>query len=81
MTSTDSKPVVQSIGLTKVFKDFWHRDRVSGQDTPLAPGTALERLRGIGQQVRFAARPYPDLRAPKARNGERRLALPAWLNA
>ena len=60
---------------------FWHRDRVSGQDTPLAPGTALERLRGIGQQVRFAARPYPDLRAPKARNGERRLALPAWLNA
>ncbi len=32
MTSTDSKPVVQSIGLTKVFKDFWHRDRVVAVD-------------------------------------------------
>lgn len=32
MTPTDSKPVVQSIGLTKIFKDFWHRDRVVAVD-------------------------------------------------
>ncbi len=32
MTLTDSKPVVQSIGLTKIFKDFWHRDRVVAVD-------------------------------------------------
>ena len=32
MTSSDSKPVVQSIGLTKIFKDFWHRDRVVAVD-------------------------------------------------
>ncbi len=32
MTLTDSKPVVQSIALTKIFKDFWHRDRVVAVD-------------------------------------------------
>ncbi|HSW45119.1 MAG TPA: ABC transporter ATP-binding protein [Phycisphaerae bacterium] len=32
MMTTDSKPVVQAVGLTKVFKDFWHRDRVVAVD-------------------------------------------------
>ncbi len=60
---------------------FWHRDLVSGRDTALAPGTALERLRGLGQQLRFAALPYPEARDQTARSGERRRALPAWLDA
>ena len=32
MIATDAKPVVQAVGLTKVFKDFWHRDRVVAVD-------------------------------------------------
>ena len=32
MIATDNKPVVQAVGLTKVFKDFWHRDRVVAVD-------------------------------------------------
>ena len=30
--STHAKPVVQAVGLTKIFKDFWHRDRVVAVD-------------------------------------------------
>ena len=63
---------------------FWHRDRHTGVDTPLAPGAALERLPGLGRQLRFTARPYPELgsetRAQTVRAGERRRAQPAaWL--
>jgi ABC-2 type transport system ATP-binding protein len=32
MIAMDNKPVVQAVGLTKVFKDFWHRDRVVAVD-------------------------------------------------
>jgi len=32
MMTTDSKAVVQAVGLTKVFKDFWHRNRVVAVD-------------------------------------------------
>ncbi|UVW26904.1 FHA domain-containing protein [Massilia sp. H6] len=60
---------------------FWHRDRASGQDTPLAPGMALDRSRGLGQGVRFVARPYPEMRERTPRSSERRLAPPAWLDA
>jgi len=30
--TTDGKPVVQAVGLTKIFKDFWHRARVVAVD-------------------------------------------------
>ena len=30
--SSDRKPVIQAVGLTKVFKDFWHRARVVAVD-------------------------------------------------
>jgi hypothetical protein len=64
---------------------FWHLDPVSGLETPLAPGVALERLHGLGRPLRFAARPYPEtdaqprtgairtpIRTPIPRAGERR---------
>jgi len=60
---------------------FWHRDPASGQDTALAPGVALDRLRGFGQQLRFAAQPYPETRVQLARTGERRRLHPARLDA
>ena len=60
---------------------FWHIDPATRQETPLGPGTSLDRLRGFGQQVRFAAQPYPETRARVARTGERRRELPAWLGA
>ncbi len=65
---------------------FWHLDPVTGTETPLAPGVSLERLRGMGPQLRFATDPYPETRsdgrthAPRA--GDRRRVQPAaWLNA
>lgn len=60
---------------------FWHRDPATGQDTPLAPGVLLERLRGFGQQLRFAAQPYPETRVQVARAGERRRVHPVRLDA
>jgi len=30
--STDGKPVIQTVGLTKIFKDFWYRNRVVAVD-------------------------------------------------
>lgn len=64
---------------------FWQRDPATGQDTPLAPGVAVERLRGFGQQLRFAAQAYPEIagneRAQLPRTGERRRVQPAWLDA
>lgn len=73
---------------------FWHLDPVTGLETPLAPGAALERLHGMGPQRRFSARPYPETgaetgtetgaetRAESPRAGERRRAQPpAWLDA
>ena len=60
---------------------FWHRDPATGQDTPLAPGVALERLPGFGRQQRFAAQPYPETRLQAARAGDRRRVQPAWLDA
>ena len=60
---------------------FWHRDPATGQDTPLAPGIALERLPGFGRQQRFAAQPYPETRLQAARAGDRRRVQPAWLDA
>ncbi|WP_152594710.1 FHA domain-containing protein [Massilia sp. BSC265] len=67
---------------------FWHLDPLTGSETPLAPGLALDRLPGMGLQQRFAARPYPEIsaeahataRVQAARSGERRPAQPAaWL--
>lgn len=60
---------------------FWHRDPVTQQDTPLAPGVLLERLRGFGRQLRFAAQSYPETRVQLARAGERRRLLPVRLDA
>jgi hypothetical protein len=61
---------------------FWHLDPLTGAETPLAPGASLERLRGMGQQLRFTAQPYPETRAQAPRAGERRRAQPAaWLDA
>jgi hypothetical protein len=73
---------------------FWHLDPVSGLEMPLAPGVALERLHGLGRQLRFAARPYPEtdaqprmgaIRTPIPRAGERRRTggalSAAWLDA
>lgn len=45
---------------------FWHRDRESGAETPLAPAVDLARLHDLGQRSRFAAGAYPEL-APQAR--------------
>ena len=55
---------------------FWHLDPASGLETPLAPGAPLERLRGMGWQLRFAPQPYPELRTQTPRTGERRRAAP-----
>jgi hypothetical protein len=65
---------------------FWHRDQLTGVETPLTPGASLERLSGMGRQLRFTARPYPEraqeMRAQTLRAGERRRAQPAaWLGS
>lgn len=65
---------------------FWHLDPVTGVETPLAPGVDLERLPGMGRQLRFTARPYPEAgpetQAQAVRAGERRRAQPAaWLGS
>jgi hypothetical protein len=52
---------------------FWHRDPVSGADTPLAPTAALDRLAGFHGRVRFTATSYPDYRY--ARGADRRAAV------
>jgi hypothetical protein len=41
---------------------FWHRDPVTGADTPLGPASALDLLAGFHGRVRFTASPYPDYR-------------------
>nr|WP_314544717.1 FHA domain-containing protein [uncultured Massilia sp.] len=58
---------------------FWHRDRATGQDTPLSPATALERLSGFHGRVRFAAQPRPDDAHRRGSVGERRRAPPSVL--
>ncbi len=65
---------------------FWHLDQVSGSEIPLAPATSVAHLRGMGRQLRFLTRPYPETdveeRARLPRAGERRRAQPAaWLDA
>lgn len=65
---------------------FWHLDPASGVETPLAPGAALDRLPGMGRQLRFTAHPYPETcaqaRTHALRAGERRRVHPAaWLDA
>jgi hypothetical protein len=65
---------------------FWHLDRLTGVETPLSPGLGLERLPGMGQQLRYTAQPYPEhgakTRTQAPRAGERRRAQPAaWLDA
>jgi hypothetical protein len=52
---------------------FWHRDSVSGADTPLGPTAALDRLAGFHGRVRFTATSYPDYRY--ARGADRRAAV------
>jgi hypothetical protein len=51
---------------------FWHLDRASGKETPLAPANGVERLGSHGQPLRFAAEPYPETRARHRGPGERR---------
>jgi hypothetical protein len=58
---------------------FWHRDRATGQDTPLSPATALERLSGFHGRVRFTAEPRPEDRHRRGAVGERRRAPPSVL--
>jgi len=52
---------------------FWHRDPVSGAETPLGPTDALDRLTGFHGRVRFTATSYPDYR--NARRADRRAAV------
>jgi len=54
---------------------IWHLDPASGQETPLTPATALERLAGFHGRVRFTARPRPE-DAPRV---ERRRSAAAQL--
>ncbi|MDN4056100.1 FHA domain-containing protein [Massilia sp. YIM B02763] len=58
---------------------FWHRDRASGQDTPLSAAAALERLSGFHGRVRFAAQPRPEDGSRRSGTGERRRAPPSVL--
>ena len=51
---------------------FWHRDPASGQDTPLSPATALERLARFTGRVRFAATPRPEDGSAQRRGPDRR---------
>jgi len=39
---------------------FWHLDTVTGVETALTPGVALDRLSPFQRHVRFAAEPYPE---------------------
>ena len=39
---------------------FWHLDPVTGCETPLGPGTPLERLAQVPRHNRFAQDPYPE---------------------
>ena len=39
---------------------FWHLDTASGKETPLAPATALDKLRGFARHKRFASEAYPE---------------------
>ncbi|MES2126263.1 MAG: FHA domain-containing protein [Pseudomonadota bacterium] len=39
---------------------FWHLDPVTGRETPLGPGTPLERLAQVPRHNRFAQDPYPE---------------------
>jgi hypothetical protein len=39
---------------------FWHQDPASGQQTPLGPATALDRLARFTGRVRFACSPRPE---------------------
>ena len=69
----------QAAGLPLLFHrngGFWHLDPASGIETPLAPGADLERLRGLGWQLRFTPQAYPELRAQTPRAGERRRPPP-----
>jgi len=54
---------------------FWHLDPASGQETPLTPSSALERLAGFHGHVRFTARPRPE----DTQQGERRRNMAAPL--
>lgn len=61
---------------------FWHLDQASGQETPLGPATALDRLTGFHGRVRFAGGPRPEDWVERKRAGarvERRRAPPAAL--
>lgn len=64
---------------------FWHLDPATGIETPLAPGAGIERLRGLGPQLRFVAEPYPEtqveMRARSPRAGDHRRSLSAGLPA
>ncbi|WP_051109903.1 FHA domain-containing protein [Massilia niastensis] len=51
---------------------FWHLDRASGKETPLAPGNAAQRLGSHGQPWRFTAQPYPETRVHRRSPGDRR---------
>lgn len=39
---------------------FWHLDPATGNETPLSPATALDKLCQLARHVRFAAAPYPE---------------------
>ena len=61
---------------------FWHLDRATGRETPLAPSTPLERLDGFHGRIRFAAGPRPEdwvARRTMGERAERRRAPPPAL--
>jgi len=61
---------------------IWHMDPVSGQETPLSPSSAVERLAGFHGLVRFSARVRPENAHDDARRSERRRAnVPQFLGA
>lgn len=54
---------------------FWHLDPVTGVETALSPGAALERLSQFPPHTRFAGDPYPESWIIRSASGQLQNAL------
>jgi hypothetical protein len=54
---------------------FWHLDPVTGAETALSPGAALERLSQFPRHTRFAGDPYPECWIIRSASGQLQHAL------